>query len=115
MLAACWQIPTIRQRNRGLRLKGLVEAGSDAIVTGFAIDHRKVAPGTIFGAFRGARVNGEDYIGAAIAAGAVAVVTRTGVVVNGAVPIHADEPRAVFARLAARFFAPFGASIRQQT
>lgn len=109
MLAACWQIPTIRQRNRGLRLKGLVEAGSDAIVTGFAIDHRKVAPGTIFGAFRGARVNGEDYIGAAIAAGAVAVVTRTGVVVNGAVPIHADEPRAVFARLAARFFAPFPA------
>ncbi|NJC08292.1 UDP-N-acetylmuramoyl-L-alanyl-D-glutamate--2,6-diaminopimelate ligase [Polymorphobacter fuscus] len=78
-------------------------------MTGFALDHRKVAPGTVFGAFRGARVNGEDFIPAAIAAGAVAIVTRTGVPVAGAVAIHADEPRAVFARLAAKFFAPFPA------
>jgi UDP-N-acetylmuramoyl-L-alanyl-D-glutamate--2,6-diaminopimelate ligase len=92
-----------------VRLAGLLEGGSDAQVTGFAIDHRKVAPGTIFGAFRGARVNGEDYIPAAIAAGAIAVVTRPGVTVTGAVAVHADEPRAVFARLAARFFAPFPA------
>ena len=27
-------------------------------VTGFAIDHRKVAPGTVFGAFQGTQVNG---------------------------------------------------------
>ncbi len=97
-----------------MRLGGLVASaegspGGDAQVTGFAIDHRKVAPGTVFGAFRGARVNGEDYIRAAVAAGAVAVVTRTGVPVAGAFAIHADEPRAVFARLAAKFFAPFPA------
>lgn len=44
--------------------------GSDdaAPVTGFAIDHRKVAPGNIFGAFRGSVVNGEDFIPAAMAA-----------------------------------------------
>ena len=30
---------------------------ADANVTGFAIDHRKVAPGTIFGAFKGALFN----------------------------------------------------------
>ena len=92
-----------------MRLGSLVDGGGDSIVTGFAIDHRKVAPGTVFGAFQGAQVNGEDYIPAAVAAGAVAVVTRTGVAVAGAVPVHADEPRAVFARLAARYFAPFPA------
>jgi UDP-N-acetylmuramoyl-L-alanyl-D-glutamate--2,6-diaminopimelate ligase len=31
-----------------------------ARVTGFAIDHRKIAAGNIFGAFRGAKFNGED-------------------------------------------------------
>ena len=41
-----------------------LEAGeaSDAEVTGFAIDHRKVAPGNVFGAFEGTVVNGEDFI-----------------------------------------------------
>ena len=62
-----------------MRLSDLVDAlpeGGDAAVTGFAIDHRKVAPGTIFGAFRGARFNGEDFIQAAVADGALAVVAR---------------------------------------
>ncbi|WP_260924239.1 UDP-N-acetylmuramoyl-L-alanyl-D-glutamate--2,6-diaminopimelate ligase [Novosphingobium sp. 9] len=78
----------------------------DTTVTGFAIDHRKVAPGTVFGAFRGARVNGEDFIAAAIEAGAVAVVTAPGVTVDGAVAIHDAEPRRAFAKLAAPFFQP---------
>ena len=43
-------------------------------VTGFAIDNRKVADGSVFGAFQGAAHNGEDYIPAAIAAGAIAVL-----------------------------------------
>jgi UDP-N-acetylmuramoyl-L-alanyl-D-glutamate--2,6-diaminopimelate ligase len=93
-----------------VRLGELVAGGGEARVTGFALDHRKVAPGTVFGAFRGARVNGEDYIPAAIAAGAIAVVTRPGVPVEGAVHVAAEEPRAVFARLAAKFFAPFPAT-----
>ena len=87
---------------------GQLTGGSETdVVTGFAIDHRKVAPGTIFGAFQGARVNGEDFIADAVRAGAVAVVARRGVRVEGAVHIADDEPRAAFARLAARFFAPF--------
>jgi UDP-N-acetylmuramoyl-L-alanyl-D-glutamate--2,6-diaminopimelate ligase len=95
-----------------MRLGKLLETiglESDAVqeVTGFAIDHRKVAPGTVFGAFKGARFNGEDYIPAAIAAGAVAVVTCAGVEVDGAVAVIADEPRRTFALLAAKFFAPF--------
>lgn len=85
-------------------LKG--EAGAET-VTGFAIDHRKVAPGTVFGAFQGARVNGEDYIPQAVAAGAIAVVARPDAKVEGAVHIASENPRRLFAELAARFFAPF--------
>jgi len=76
-------------------------------VTGFAIDNRKVAQGAVFGAFEGARVNGEDFIPAAIAAGAVAVVARPEARVEGAVHIASDEPRRLFAQIAARFYAPY--------
>ena len=90
-----------------MKLGGLVSGGGDASVTGFAIDHRKVAPGTIFGAFEGAKVNGEDYIPAAIAAGAIAIVARPDATVEGALHIADDNPRQRFAHLAAAFFAPF--------
>lgn len=76
-------------------------------VTGFAIDNRKVAPGTIFGAFEGARVNGEDFVADAVRAGAIAVVARPQARVEGAAHIADDNPRRLFARLAARWFAPF--------
>jgi len=88
----------------------LSAADAARTVTGFALDHRKVAPGTIFGAFPGATVNGEDYIAAAIAAGAVAVVARSGAQVIGVPHLSADEPRRYFARLAATFFGPFPAT-----
>ena len=90
-----------------MRLGALTGGGESERVTGFAIDHRKIAPGTVFGAFRGAKFNGEDFIDAAVKAGAVAIVARPDVRVEGAVHIAADEPRREFARLAARFFAPF--------
>ncbi len=83
-----------------------VSANRDTVVTGFAIDHRKVAPGTIFGAFRGARFNGEDFIPAAVANGASAVVALPDAVVEGCVHIADPEPRRAFARLAAGFFSP---------
>jgi UDP-N-acetylmuramoyl-L-alanyl-D-glutamate--2,6-diaminopimelate ligase len=94
-----------------MRLGALTGTDDRRTVTGFAIDHRKVAPGTVFGAFRGARFNGEHFIPAAIAAGAVAVVALPDVTVDGAVHIPADEPRRVFAELAARFFQPFPRTI----
>lgn len=90
-----------------MKLGALTGGDENAGVTGFAIDHRKVAPGTVFGAFRGARVNGEDYIADAVRSGAVAVVSAPGVRVEGALHIADDNPRACFARLAAKFFAPF--------
>ena len=88
-----------------------VSLGSDAPVTGFAIDHRKVAPGTVFGAFEGATVNGEDFIPAAVASGAVAVVARPQAKVAGAVHLADPAPRRAFARLAARFFTPVPATV----
>ena len=90
-----------------MKLGSLLGTDDQTPVTGFAIDHRKVAPGTIFGAFEGAKVNGEDFIEAAIAAGAVAIVARPGVRVEGAVHIASDAPRRRFALLAAQFFQPF--------
>ncbi|HEU4651056.1 MAG TPA: UDP-N-acetylmuramoyl-L-alanyl-D-glutamate--2,6-diaminopimelate ligase [Croceibacterium sp.] len=86
---------------------GLDAAGfGEAQVTGFAIDHRKVAPGTVFGAFQGTVVNGEDFIGPAVAAGAIAVVARPEAQVAGAVHFADPQPRRAFARLAAQFFRP---------
>ena len=79
-------------------------------ITGFAIDHRKVAPGTVFGAFRGARFDGESVIADAVKAGAIAVVARPEATVVGALHIADAEPRRVFARAAASFFAPFPAT-----
>ncbi len=90
-----------------MRLGALTGGSETASVTGFAIDHRKVAPGTIFGAFQGTRFNGEDFIADAVRSGAVAVVARPEAKVEGALHIAAAEPRQLFARLAARFFKPF--------
>jgi UDP-N-acetylmuramoyl-L-alanyl-D-glutamate--2,6-diaminopimelate ligase len=87
--------------------EGLASGVADTPVTGFAIDHRKVAPGTVFGAFAGARVNGEDYIADAIRAGACAIVARPEARVDGAVHLADANPRRLFARIAARYFAPF--------
>jgi UDP-N-acetylmuramoyl-L-alanyl-D-glutamate--2,6-diaminopimelate ligase len=83
-----------------------VPANGDAQVTGFAIDHRKVAPGTVFGAFPGTRFNGEDFIEAAVAAGAVAIVARPEAKVDGAAHLADAEPRRLFARVARGFFQP---------
>lgn len=89
-----------------LKAAGLAIEGSDANVTGFAIDHRKVAPGTVFGAFPGARFNGEDFIAHAVSAGAVAIVARPEAGVEGALHIADAEPRRAFALLASKFFQP---------
>lgn len=85
---------------------GLPAIDGDANVTGFAIDSRKVAPGTVFGAFRGTKFNGEEFITAAVKAGAVAIVAHPDAVVEGAIHFAAEEPRRLFAQLAAPFFAP---------
>lgn len=97
-----------------MRLSALLDesglVGTDPVVTGLAIDHRKVAPGTVFGAFSGEKFNGEDFIAAAVEAGAIAIVARPEARVEGAVHIADTNPRRAFAHIAARFFHRFPAT-----
>jgi len=102
-----------------MRLNSLVpgldgDAGQQT-VTGFAIDHRKIAPGNIFGAFRGAKFNGEEFIGAAIKAGAIAIVALPEAQVEGALHIADAVPRRLFAQMAARYFTPTPAHVAAVT
>ncbi|MEM8917839.1 MAG: UDP-N-acetylmuramoyl-L-alanyl-D-glutamate--2,6-diaminopimelate ligase [Pseudomonadota bacterium] len=90
----------------GIAEVDLTGDAGDCHVSGLAIDNRKIAPGNIFGAFQGSAANGEDYIDAAIQAGAIAVVARPEAIVEGAVHIRDDQPRRLFALLAARYFTP---------
>ena len=91
----------------GQLLPDLDGVAAEQTVTGFAIDHRKIATGTVFGAFQGAAFNGEDFIGDAVASGAIAIVARPEAQVVGAIHVAADNPRHAFAHMAAKFFAPF--------
>ena len=89
-----------------MKLRELAGFDSDSEVTGFAIDHRKVVRGSVFGAFKGAVFSGEDFIDQAVERGAVAVIARLGA--EARVPLLSDpEPRRLFAELAAKFYAPF--------
>ena len=80
-----------------MRLRDLADVDSDSTVTGFAIDHRKVAPGSVFGAFKGATFDGEDFIGQAVGSGAVAVVARPEAKVEKVPHLADPAPRKRFA------------------
>ncbi len=90
-----------------MRLSDLTGIDSEAAVTGFAIDHRNVTKGNVFGAFRGEKFDGESFIPQAIAHGAVAVVARPEAMVEGAVHIADAEPRRRFAQLAGDYYGPY--------
>jgi UDP-N-acetylmuramoyl-L-alanyl-D-glutamate--2,6-diaminopimelate ligase len=90
-----------------LKLSELVDVADDSEVTGFAIDHRKVTRGSVFGAFKGAVLNGEDFIPGAVERGAVAVVARPEAKVEQAVHLSDDRPRRLFAQMAAKYFGPY--------
>jgi UDP-N-acetylmuramoyl-tripeptide--D-alanyl-D-alanine ligase len=53
---------------------GRLAARSDRLVLGAAVDSREVVAGNLFVALRGERVDGHDFVGAAIRAGAAAVL-----------------------------------------
>ena len=90
-----------------MKLRDIAEVDSDSEVTGFAIDHRKVARGSVFGAFKGAVFNGEDFIDQAVERGAVAVVARPEAAVARVPHLSDPEPRRLFAELAATYYAPY--------
>ncbi|WP_246480543.1 UDP-N-acetylmuramoyl-L-alanyl-D-glutamate--2,6-diaminopimelate ligase [Motiliproteus sediminis] len=74
-------------------------------VTGLTNDSRRVQPGDLFLACRGERFDGAAFIDAAVAAGAVAVVTDGGAGGEVGVPVMVQPDLAVHqAELAARFY-----------
>jgi UDP-N-acetylmuramoyl-L-alanyl-D-glutamate--2,6-diaminopimelate ligase len=90
-----------------VRLRDIADVDFDSEVTGFAIDHRKVARGSVFGAFKGQVFNGEEFIGQAVDRGAVAVVARAEAAVDRVPHLADPQPRRLFAELAAKFYAPY--------
>ncbi len=90
-----------------MRLRDIAEVDFDSEVTGFAIDHRKVERGSVFGAFKGGVFNGEDFVPEAVERGAVAVVARPEAVVSRVPHLADPEPRRLFAELASKFYAPY--------
>ncbi len=81
----------------------------DVQITGLTADSRRVEPGYLFAALpsatRGSGTDGRDYIGDALARGAVAVLAPPGTVLKDAAQLVVDEnPRRQLALLAARFY-----------
>jgi UDP-N-acetylmuramoyl-L-alanyl-D-glutamate--2,6-diaminopimelate ligase len=79
----------------------------EATITGITADSRAVAPGFLFAALPGSRVDGRSYIADAVARGAAAVLAQDGLAWPPGVPmvplVLADEPRRALAQIAARF------------
>ena len=71
-----------------LRASGIrAEISGDAAVTGLSADSREVAPGDLFCCIPGAVADGHDFAGAAVAAGAAALLVER--------PLDAPVPQAV--------------------
>ena len=80
------------------------------MVTGLAVDSKRVAAGNLFFALAGSHRDGRDFIGDAITAGAAAIVTGMAPLANdiaklaqqAAIPIlQCENPRRIMAKMAA--------------
>ena len=81
--------------------QGSVE-GDDVVVTGLALDSRRVAPGDLFVALAGSRADGLGFVEDARARGAVAAcATRP---IPGMATLVVADPRAVLGRISAAFY-----------
>lgn len=76
-------------------------------VEGINADSRAIKPGEVFFALPGTRVHGNAFVAEAVARGAVAVVSDQAPEGDAGVPVVlVDDVRSVYARAAAREFAP---------
>ena len=82
-----------------------VPPGAEGLaVTHLTADSRTVIPGSVFVALPGTAADGRTFIPQAIAKGAVAIVAAGSAAAAGVPLITADDPRRLFARMAARFY-----------
>lgn len=77
---------------------------ADPEITALTCDSRQAGPGVLFVALPGARADGQDFIPAAVKAGAAAVVARRAANTGDVPLILTDDPRAALALLSAAFF-----------
>lgn len=89
----------------------LPDSASGLKISGLTADSRNVEPGFLFAALKGARTDGSLFAPGAVEAGAVALLCakdaeqQLRATIPGSVAvIAAEEPRQVFAKMAARFF-----------
>jgi UDP-N-acetylmuramoyl-L-alanyl-D-glutamate--2,6-diaminopimelate ligase len=73
-------------------------------ISGITADSRAVQPGFLFAALPGVKNDGRDFIAAAIANGATHILAPRGTTAHDAHVIESDNPRADFARMAAKFY-----------
>jgi len=83
---------------------GPIEAARDVWISGIATDSRKVAPGDLFIAQRGASHDGHDYVDSAIRRGAAAVLVDRDVANSSAIVVKIDDTKRSAGRVAARFY-----------
>ncbi|HEX2256776.1 MAG TPA: UDP-N-acetylmuramoyl-L-alanyl-D-glutamate--2,6-diaminopimelate ligase [Afifellaceae bacterium] len=84
----------------------LPEGAGDLALTGLTADSRRVAPGMLFAALPGTKVDGARFVPQAVAAGAAAILTGPQPIEHdpGVPVIRAADPHRALARAAARFY-----------
>jgi UDP-N-acetylmuramoyl-L-alanyl-D-glutamate--2,6-diaminopimelate ligase len=76
----------------------------DVWIGGVATDSRRVRPGDLFIATRGAVYDGHDFIAGAVANGAVAILLEHDAPATGVLQVKAPDTRTIAGRVAARFY-----------
>ncbi|MCW2793258.1 MAG: UDP-N-acetylmuramoyl-L-alanyl-D-glutamate--2,6-diaminopimelate ligase [Nocardioides sp.] len=98
----------------GLVATGDLAAGRE--VTGLSLSSQRILPGDLYAALPGARAHGIEFAGAALDAGAVAVLTDPeGAATAGGIDVPllvVRRPRALLGRLAARIYGNPATSLR---
>jgi UDP-N-acetylmuramoyl-L-alanyl-D-glutamate--2,6-diaminopimelate ligase len=85
----------------------VVEVGSDPVIRGIAYDSRKVSPGDVFFALRGADADGHDFLEQAISLGAAALCVEEipkEAVLDGCAVVVVPDTRRSMAPVSVRFY-----------
>jgi UDP-N-acetylmuramoyl-L-alanyl-D-glutamate--2,6-diaminopimelate ligase len=99
----------LRALTSGLDLTWISGQNADDFdIADLAIDSRQVSPGSLFAALPGEKLDGRDFIPAALKAGANAILlpAGSGIDCGSAVCLEAGNPRQTIAQMAGRLYAP---------